>query len=460
MRAGGGSGHGAVLTEDTSWLSRRGTRAGAALCVAGLATAQIVAVVRGLHSPFGGLADDIAGHGMLGLTAWAALGLAMVGLSTRARIVTAAGTLAVTAVLALVLVTQVPFATLGPRLTGPPLIALAILTAIAFLRWDGRQRDNALRGISLAALLIAGRKIGDMWFIATVQAAPRVLDQFTVRADQALGQPAWVMGAALDALGPVPQTILVVIYDGLPIGAMGVALWQLRRVRTHGWPVHNLVRTFLVLGLTGPLVYLIFPVVGPYFAFSPGGAGWQLANAWPHTVPTLTAAPVPFAFDGTTARNCMPSMHTAWALALFIHSRRGPRWLRWGGTGWLIGTLCATLGFGFHYGVDLVAGAVLCLTVESALRNPALGWNRYRFRLVGMGVVALLCLVLSFRFLSPVLAAVPLLSGSLILTVLGAAILVFYSCWFAAPGTPLGRWGARLLGQSPQPAAEPALADR
>ena len=63
-------------------------------------------------------------------------------------------------------------------------------------------------------------------------------------------------------------------------------------------------------------------------------------------------------------------MHTAWALAVFIHSRGGPYWLRLAGAFWLAGTVVATLGFGYHYGVDLLAGAVLCLTVRSALREP------------------------------------------------------------------------------------------
>ncbi len=118
---------------------------------------------------------------------------------------------------------------------------------------------------------------------------------------------------------------------------------------------------------------MVFPVVGPILAFGSWGNGYELADIWPNVVPPVPDSVGPMPFDGITPRNCMPSLHTAWALSLFIHSRGGPRWLRWGGTFWLVGTLIATLGLGAHYGIDLVAGAALCLTVESALRDPDRG---------------------------------------------------------------------------------------
>ena len=71
----------------------------------------------------------------------------------------------------------------------------------------------------------------------------------------------------------------------------------------------------------------------------------------------------------------MPSLHTAWALSLFIHSRRGPRWLRLGGAFWLFCTLTATLGLGAHYGIDLIvrssAMKIPTLEIEAVLlRHP------------------------------------------------------------------------------------------
>jgi hypothetical protein len=138
------------------------------------------------------------------------------------------------------------------------------------------------------------------------------------------------------------------VYIELPVAAMVVAVYQLRSVRTVGWPRHFLVPTFLLLGLIGPVIYLLFPVVGPDIAFGSAGRGFQVGDYWPHALPPTDLSPRAVAFDDVTPRNCMPSMHTAWALAVFIHSRGGPHWLRSGGTFWLMCTIAATLGFGYH----------------------------------------------------------------------------------------------------------------
>jgi hypothetical protein len=127
----------------------------------------------------------------------------------------------------------------------------------------------------------------------------------------------------------------------------------------------------------------------------------------------------------------MPSMHTAWALAVFIHSRGGSRWIRWGGTVWLVGTVTATLGFGYHYGVDLVAGAVLCLTVESMLREPvrAEGWSRAG--LVGAGAAFMSAILLACRYLAVDMARYPWLFGPLMIAALVAFSIAFYATFFA-----------------------------
>jgi len=208
-------------------------------------------------------------------------------------------------------------------------------------------------------------------------------------------------------------------------------------VPTGQWPTHYLVRTFLVLGLLGPIVYLLFPVVGPMFAFGADGHGLQLGNYWPNVVPPIDRNPSALPFDTVTPRNCMPSMHTAWALSVYLHTRRdidggrAPAWLRWGGAFWLIATLTATLGFGYHYGVDLVAGAILCLTVESVLREPERGWGWFRVRLVGAGVAVLATLLLSYRYLSVPMAEYPALAGTIILALLAGFAAAFHATWFA-----------------------------
>ena len=88
------------------------------------------------------------------------------------------------------------------------------------------------------------------------------------------------------------------VYIELPVAAIVVAVWQLRRVVASGrWPSHYLVRTFLVLGLVGPLVYVFFPVVGPMFAFGADGNGLQVGNYWPDVLPPIDRDPGALPFD-------------------------------------------------------------------------------------------------------------------------------------------------------------------
>ncbi|AFU05883.1 hypothetical protein O3I_039680 [Nocardia brasiliensis ATCC 700358] len=395
---------------------------------------QGVAMWQGFEGPLGSLWHDYAGTPKSMSVPWAGLILALVGLSGRRRLIVLGAAVGIDVVWASIrLLAGEPFA-----IGNGPVLVLTALAVFAWLRWDGADRRNALHAAALGALLILATKVGDVWLHVTVLSRPTVLDEYVLLADHALGDPSWVMGRVLDVLGPAVYAVLHWVYIELPVAAIVVAVWQLRRVATSGrWPSHYLVRTFLVLGLVGPVIYVIFPVVGPMFAFGPDGHGLQLGNFWPGVVPPLDRSPMPMPFDAATPRNCMPSMHTAWALSVFLHTRRdtdggpAPAWLRWGGTFWLLATLTATLGFGYHYGVDLVAGAVLCLTVESALRDPERGWGWFRIRLVGGGLAVLATLLLSYRFLPVSMAEYPVLAGTVVLALLAGLAAAFHATWFA-----------------------------
>ncbi|PXX65179.1 PAP2 superfamily protein [Nocardia tenerifensis] len=395
---------------------------------------QIVAVREDFQGPLGSLWQDYVGTPKSMSVPWAGLVLALVGLPMKRRIVALSAAAGIDLVWAGIRLLAGESFAIG----NGPVIVLTGLAVFAWLRWDGTERRNALHAAALGALLILATKVGDVWLHVTIMSRPTVLDEYVLLADHALGDPSWVMGRVLDVLGPVVYGVLHWVYIELPVAAIVVAVWQLRRVASGGrWPSHYLVRTFLVLGLVGPIVYVIFPVVGPMFAFGSDGHGLQLGNYWPSVVPPLERNPMPMPFDTATPRNCMPSMHTAWALSVFLHTRRdtdggpAPRALRWLGAFWLLATLTATLGFGYHYGVDLVAGAVLCLTVESALRDPERGWGWFRIRLVAGGVAVLAILLLSYRYLSVWMAEYPVPAGTVVLALLAGLAAAFHATWFA-----------------------------
>ncbi|MET7744828.1 phosphatase PAP2 family protein [Streptomyces sp. NPDC005385] len=309
---------------------------------------------------------------------------------------------------------------------------------LALTRRTGPERVLLLKGVGLALILMAGRKTGDAWLYLTSMTRPMVLDQYVATADHALGNPSWIAGRLVTASGSIGFNVLDFVYGQLPVAAVLVALYQLRHVATERrFPRHHLVRTFLTIGLIGPAFYLIFPVVGPVFAYGtgaehwegislwaphmPASAPWAVADLWPDT-PSPLSPPHLMPFDEITPRNCMPSLHTAWATAIFIHSRKGPRTLRWAGTFWLVATLTATLGFGYHYGVDLIAGVVFTLTIEGALRAHERGWDRSGVQLVAHGSTVFAALLLSYRWLPVQMAAHPWLAGPLLLLAMGSVI--------------------------------------
>lgn len=397
---------------------------------------QVAAVHAGFQGPLHSLISDYVATPKSATLPWAGLGLALVGLTNRRRIAAVCVAAGFDAVFAAERVVRGGVLTVG----NGPLIVLTGVAALAGLRFSGAQRSTALRAAGWGALLIVASKAADAWLRITAIGRPTVLDEYAMLADHAFAQPSWLVGRVIDAAGPIPNGVLHWVYIELPVAVLVVAVYQLRSVTASGWPRHHLMRTFMVLGLVGPLIYLLFPVVGPLFAFGAEGQGWQVADFWPHVLPSADFVPHAIAFDDDTPRNCMPSMHVGWALAVFIHSRGGPRQLRWAGTVWLAGTVCATLGFGYHYGVDLIAGAVLCLTVEAALADPQRGWGAPRVWLVAGGAAFLALLLLCYRYLAVPMAQVPLLFGPLIL----GALAVFVAA-FVAQARPAS---AKLLPRS------------
>jgi hypothetical protein len=309
--------------------------------------------------------------------------------------------------------------------------------ATAVTRRTGQDRVLLLKGVGLGLLLVAGRKAGDTWLLITSRTRRAVLDPYVATADHALGNPSWLVGRIVTATGPIGFNVLDIVYGQLAVAAVIVALYQLRNVAVERrLPRHHLVRTFLMIGVLGPAIYMIFPVVGPVFAYGTGAEHWASVSLWPDTLPSghwavpnlwpETPPPInsphPVSFDEITPRNCMPSLHTAWAVTIFIHSRNGPRILRCAGTFWLIATLTATLGFGYHYGVDLIAGVVFAVTIEAFLRSFDRGWDRSGIQLVVYGATVFAALLVSYRFLPLEMARHPWVSGPLLLLAMASVV--------------------------------------
>ncbi|WP_051572648.1 phosphatase PAP2 family protein [Streptomyces sp. PRh5] len=392
-----------------------------------LVALEIAARHYGLPGPMTTQAQEIIFAPKSGFLLYAGMGLMMVVLTWRERFIAAGVAIGIDIVIFLVRWVADAKVTEGHPFGNGALWVMLGCVVIAVTRRTGPERALLLKGVGLGLLLVAGRKTGDTWLLITAKSRPTVLDPYLAAADHALGNPSWVAGRIVDAMGPVGAHVLDYVYVQLPVAAVIVSIYQLRKVAgERRFPRHHLVRTFLAIGLLGPAIYMIFPVVGPVFAygggaFGTGGEHWALANLWPHTPPPISA-PHSMTFDKVTPRNCMPSLHTAWATAIFIHSRQGPRILRFAGTFWLVATLGATLGFGYHYGVDLVAGVVFALTIETALRSLARGWDRSGTQLVAHGAVVFAALLVAYRYLPVEMARHPWVFGPLLLLAMGSVI--------------------------------------
>ncbi|MEU6373590.1 phosphatase PAP2 family protein [Streptomyces sp. NPDC046909] len=392
---------------------------------------------------------------------YAALALTMVVLTWRQRLFALAAAIGIDVAFALVRWAAGIEVTEGHPFGNGALWVILGCAVLALTRRTGAERALLLKGAGFGLLLVAGRKTGDTWLLLTAKTRPTVLDQYVATADRALGDPSWLVGRAVEASGKVGFNFLDFVYGNLAVAAVLVALYQLRNVAAdRRFPRHHLVRTFLVIGLLGPGIYMIFPVVGPIFAYGTGTEHWSgvaiwaethytgqwaAADLWPHTVPPVTA-PHSMPFDGITPRNCMPSLHTAWAVAIFIHSRKGPRPLRWAGAFWLLATLAATLGFGYHYGADLLAGVVFTLTIEAALRTYDRAWDRSGLRLVAYGTTVFTALLLSYRWMPLEMARHPWVYGPLL-------VLAMVSVIYAYIRTT-ARWET-TTAPAPQPERQP-----
>ncbi|MGW6459761.1 phosphatase PAP2 family protein [Streptomyces sp. NPDC055078] len=384
-----------------------------------MVTLEIAARHYGLRGPISNQAREVIFAPQSGPLLYASMALMMVVLTWRQRFIAAGAAIGID--LAFDLVRWAVDARLNYG-NGALWVILAC-GVIAVTRRTGPERVLLLKGVGLGLLLVAGRKTGDTWLIITSKTRPQVLDQYVAMTDQVLGNPSWVVGRMVRATGSVGFHVLDFVYVKLAVAAVVIAVYQLRKVAVERrFPRHHLVRTFLVIGLLGPAIYMIFPVVGPIFIYSADGGFWALGDIWPDTPPP-TETPDRVPFDEITPRNCMPSLHTAWATVIFIHARKGPRILRFAAAIWWILTLGATLGFGYHYGADIVVGVIFALTIEVALRTFDRGWDRSGIRFVAYGTTVFAVLLVSYRYLPMEMIEYPWVFGPLLLLSMVSVIL-------------------------------------
>jgi hypothetical protein len=145
--------------------------------------------------------------------------------------------------------------------------------------------------------------------------------------------------------------LIAPIYEALPL--VVAAAWSLERPRL-------LLRSVVLGAVLAVPFYLLIPACGPAHAFTD----------WPNGSAHLVSAISIF-----HPRNCVPSMHVAWAMLLALNARnRAWRFTLWIYAG---GMAMATVAGGEHYFVDVIAAVPFALAVEAAVES--LSKETYQF---------------------------------------------------------------------------------
>jgi hypothetical protein len=324
--------------------------------------------------------------------------------SLQAGVLSASVAIAFTAILGLAAPMLWPYTpVLGSGLAS--LAALGSYAARGPATHRARSRYALLCGLLLCLyVLLSGFPLS--W---SAQLSSQPVDIFPYAGDEALGGQfsQWVETLFLAA--PPLALLCFHVYNAVALGLAVILAWQ---IAVRGEPRRGTLLSFLVAGAVGHTVYLLFPVIGPRFLFGLDGPYVATASVFPNPVPAAAALVMPAVIPGVP-RNCMPSLHTGWALLVFWQSRAfGRRGLVFGAL-FLVLTMLATLGFALHYLVDLIAAVPFAVAVHAFFtpRSPEVERERRQALIVGgLGFVAWLLLL---RFGTPLLLSSTVLAWAL-----------------------------------------------
>jgi PAP2 superfamily len=184
---------------------------------------------------------------------------------------------------------------------------------------------------------------------------PKTLDLFLYSFDQSLGvQLNFRLGQVVLASRLLTRATLGAYY-ALPIMIMLAYARLLVRNRILA------MTAFLAFVIAGPLgvaFYNLIPACGPAYLFGSKFPFDPLTTEQLRRLPLETLAVA-------GPRNAFPSLHLCWALLIWWYSAALSRWTKIAFFVFLAGTICATLGLGEHYFIDLVTAFPFALMIQS-----------------------------------------------------------------------------------------------
>lgn len=288
------------------------------------------------------------------------------------------------------------------------LLALALWR----LRATDRQRRSTARIVLVGVLMPAFFVTGVGWTVLTSRLLPEVLDAFVYYGDATLPLNSFHVGRWFAAF-PILRAIAGPIYE-FQWGIL-LLLWMRQLVDEN--PKRDLLETAFVGTLVGVSIYYVFPVVGPLYAF---------ADVWPRHLPSADAVRLLPAIGPPEFRNCVPSMHNAWAILCVWHARDYERPIRVGSWLLLVITALATLGFGYHYVLDIVVAWPAALLIQALTTRPPRS-RRVLAIAIGGGLVFGWLVVIRYGATAfawvPGLACVPIIATVVVVVIAEAKLL-------------------------------------
>jgi len=277
------------------------------------------------------------------------------------------------------------------------------------------DRGARMRLVKQMAFTPAAAVIGNILITISAKLTPFTLDRYLYAADGSFGfQP----GFAADALLQRHEWLRLasgIAYANLPVLAMALYLLVSRR---NPADASRVVRLLSVVGIAGYCLYYFFPAAGSQIVL-----GSQFPFH-PPDIASLSLEPIRVAF---APRNFMPSLHTAWCLAIWWCARGLTR-VWWAILTVIVAfTLLYTLAC--HYFVDMVAAIPFTLAVYAAVENR-LPWSDPARRLALCAGAACFAAWLGvLRFGTALLLASPVISW----TAFALTVVLCWRCLYAEP---------------------------
>jgi len=331
------------------------------------------------------------------------------------------GSLVSSAVISTLLVVARMAAGHAPKVLDALGVALGVcglgILLVRVLRSRGPERRHHEISFLGTSILPAFVTLTEPFLEVTAHLHPLTHDGMVYAADGNLGvQPSFLLGRVLmshQALG----TGFEIVYAILPIALASIIGLHLRANTDV-----DVLGQYVVAGWVAFVLYHAVPVAGPVYAFQ---------DQWPWTEPASATVGYGLMKVKWIARNCVPSMHTTWALFVFWHARTFSRPIRWSAAAFLVLTLIATLGLGFHYVMDLVVALPFAVALHVAFLPSAPLVPGRKFGIVAAaGFITLSWLVL-LRYAVPWLLAWPAIHAVLVFATIGSSIGLFR---IAVPG--------------------------